>query len=49
MVTILTSTVFRGAALIRGETLVLIWTPKIAAVIRGRRLFEARHLLEEIR
>ena len=33
MVTILTSTALRGATLIRGEALVLVWTPKIAALI----------------
>ena len=40
---------FRGATLIRGEAPIAMWIPKGAAPIRERRLFEARHLLEEIR
>ena len=42
MVTILISTAFIGAALIS------MWIPKGAVLIRGRRLFEAGRLLEEI-
>ena len=49
MVSILISGAFIGAALIRGEALISMWVLKSAAIIRGRRLFEARHLLEEIR
>ena len=41
--------IFRGPALIRGEALISIWTPKGAALIRGRRLFEVGRLLEKIR
>ena len=40
---------FRGVAPIWREALIWMWIPKIAAIIRGRRLFEARQLLEEIR
>ena len=32
-----------------GEALISMWIPKGAALIRGRLLFEARRLLEEIR
>ena len=47
MLTILISVAYRGAALIKGEA--LIYTLD-AALITGRRLFEARRrLLEEIR
>ena len=49
MVTILISPAFIGAALIAGEALISMWIPKVAALIRGRRLFEAPCLLEEIR
>ena len=49
MVTILISSTFRGATLIKGEGLILIWTLKGAAFIRGWRLLEAWRLLEEIR
>ena len=49
MVTVLTSAAFRGEALIRVEAFVSTWMPKGAALIRGRRLFAARHLLEKIR
>ena len=49
MVSILISDTFIGAALIRGEALISIWMLKVAVVIRGRRLFEDRRLLEEIR
>ena len=41
MVTILISATFRGAALISGEVLISMWAPKRAALIRGRRLFDA--------
>ena len=37
------------AVLIRWEALISTWIPKGAALIRRRRLFEARGLLEEIR
>ena len=36
-------------ALIRGEVLISMWIPKGDALIRGRRLFEVKCLLEEIR
>ena len=49
MVTILISTAFIGAGLVRGEALISMWISKGAAVIRGRRLFETRRLLEGIR
>ena len=54
MVTVLISAEFRGVALIKWgvyqrEALISKWIPKGAALIRGRRLFETRHLLEEIR
>ena len=49
IVTILITAVFRTAALIRGEALISMCIPKGVALIRGRRLFEARRLLEEIR
>ena len=49
MVTILISIAFRGAELIRGEALISMWIPRGEALIRGRSLFEARRLLEEIR
>ena len=42
------SVVFRGAALIRGETLISMWLNKGAAIIRGRRLSKAYLILEEI-
>ena len=48
MVTIPISAAFIGAALIRGEALIFMWIPKGAAFIRGRCLFEAWRLLEEI-
>ena len=35
--------------LIRGEGLISMWIPKGAGLIGGRRLFEARRLLGEIR
>ena len=35
--------------LIRGETLVSLWIPKSAVLIKEPRLFEAWSLLEEIR
>ena len=34
---------------IRREALISMWTPKGAALIRGRRLFEDQRLLEEVR
>ena len=49
MLTILISATFRGEALIRGKALISMWIPKGVAFIRGRRLLETRHLLEEIR
>ena len=49
MVTILISAAFIGAARSKGEALISMWTRKNAALNRGRRLFEARRLLEEIR
>ena len=49
MVATLISTAFRSAALIRGVALISIWTLKSATLIRGRSLFETRHLLEEMR
>ena len=49
MVTVLISTVFRGAALIRGRRLFQCGHPKVPLLIRGQRLFDARRLLEEIR
>ena len=48
MVTILISTIFIGAALIR-ERRLFLWIPEGAALIRGRCLFEDRRLLDEIR
>ena len=49
MVTILISSVFRIAVVFTGEALISMWIPKGTALIRGRRFFEARRLLEEIR
>ena len=55
MVTILITAAFRMAVLIRGdalineEALISIWAPNRAELIRGRRLFEARSLLEVMR
>ena len=48
MVTILTRAAFSGPALLE-EALISMWIPKDAVLIRRRRLFEARRLLEEIR
>ena len=54
-VTIRISTIFRGVALIRGgafireRRLFQCGYPKSATLIRGRRLFETRRSLEEIR
>ena len=49
MVTILISATFRGAVLIRGETLISMWATKRAALRRGRHLCEAQRLFEEMR
>ena len=49
MVTILIISVLRVAVVITGEALISMWIPKGTALIRGRRFFEARRLLEEIR
>ena len=49
MVTILISVTFRGEALIRGKALISMRIPEGVALIRGQRLLEAWHLLEEIR
>ena len=40
MVTILTSSAFIGAALIRGEVIISMWITKGAALTRGQRLLE---------
>ena len=48
IVTILISAAFRVAALIRGDALILMWVSKSAELTRGRCLFDARRLLEEI-
>ena len=51
----LISAVFKDAAfitveaLVRAETLISMWIPKGAVLIRERHLFEARYLLEKIR
>ena len=37
----------RGITYLR-EVLISMWIPKVMALIRGRNLFEAWHLLEEI-
>ena len=42
------SAAFRDAALIREEAFISMWILKRATLIRGRRLFGARRLLEEI-
>ena len=39
----------RGEALIRGRNLFILMILNTAALIRGRRFFESRNLLEEIR
>ena len=39
--------VARGAALIGGDAY-FMWIPSGPVLIRGRRLFDARHLLDEI-
>ena len=47
--TILISAAFIVTAFIRGKALISKWIPKGTALVRERRLFEARRLLEEIR
>ena len=48
MATVLRSAAFIGAGRIRGEVLISVWIAKGGAFIRGQRLFETPHLLEEI-
>ena len=49
IVTILISSLFRNAALVRREALFSIWIPKGAALVKSRPLIEAWRVLEQIR